>query len=53
MGGEMEGGKKGKGEFKVQWEWQENWEEHIFKPMLIYCSSQAKQIKTGKKIYSS
>lgn len=51
-GGQEGGGKKGKGGLRVQWEWQGNREEHVFKSMLIYPSSQTKQIQTRKKCSS-
>lgn len=44
-----EGGMKRKGKSRVQWERQENWEEHTLKPMLIYPSSQTKQTSQGKE----
>lgn len=51
--GEREGGRqRRKRKFRVPCEGQENWEEHIFKPMFVYLSSQTKQVHKGKKFRS-
>lgn len=46
-----EGGRGGKEEREnwIRRVRQGNWEEHIFKPMLIYFSSQTKQVHKGRK----
>lgn len=50
--GRRQGRRKRKEKLGVQWERQENGEEHILKPMLIYFSSQIKQVHKGKKVSS-